>query len=437
MGPDPNIFSITVGDLVLSFDSSGNLVPGRVTQLLHNVTDTWLHLSNGTYVTPGHRYLRPDGSFAEIQDIIADDGRIVAADGSIQTVTAEVIRYSAETAHLFEEAEMLVYASDGGTALAPEVKRGWKTYNFTVAGTHTYIAYGIRVHNESVLSALKEGDVLLSLDRSLTNAAVLRDVNGDGRDEVVIFNGVREPGENTLVVQEFTYTAPSNVADMAAYVQNKMAAIHGDSYTVNGKTYKVDIYGTPFDPGRGNGYNDGIVSDDMDEMLGNDLGFGRQITAQNKLYLSTGLTPADVSQAVIGDILYLTITQADGARVTENVGAANQISSINFSNGTSVGYGSLASQINGTAGADNLSGTAAANQIDGFLPAMTRCSASAATTASTEGTEMTSSTGETARTPYMEATAPTMCWVAPEPTISMAERVSTGPSTTRRRPLSG
>lgn len=151
----------------------------------------------------------------------------MAADGSIQTVTAEVIRYSAETAHLFEEAEMLVYATEGGVALAPELKRGWKTYNFTVAGTHTYIADGIRVHNESVLSTLKAGDVLLSLDNSLTNAAVLRDVNGDGRDEVVIFNGIREPGENTLVVREFTYTAPSNVTDVAAYVQNKMAAIHG------------------------------------------------------------------------------------------------------------------------------------------------------------------------------------------------------------------
>lgn len=56
--------------------------------------DTGLHLSNGTYVTPGHRCLRLGGSFAEIQDIIADDGRIVAADGSIQAVTARVIRSS-------------------------------------------------------------------------------------------------------------------------------------------------------------------------------------------------------------------------------------------------------------------------------------------------------------------------------------------------------
>lgn len=365
-GKTTAIENIKAFDTVLSFDAAGNLVPGQVTQLLHSVTDTWLHLSNGTYVTPGHRYLRPDGTFAEIQDIIAGDGRIIAADGSIQTVTAEVIRYSAETAHLFEEAEMLVYASEGGAALAPEVKRGWKTYNFTVAETHTYIADGIRVHNESVLAALKEDDVLLSLDDNLQNAAVLRDVNGDGRDEVVLLDGVRPPGQNTIIVNEYTYFAPSNVTNVAAYVQNKMAEIDGDAYTINGQTYYVDIYGQPIDPGRGNVPGDGRVSDDMDEMLTDDLGFGRNLTAQNRLYLSTGITAADVSQAVIGGILYLTITQADGTRVTENVGAASQISSVNFSNGTSVSYTALASQISGTAGADNLSGTAGADHIDGF-----------------------------------------------------------------------
>lgn len=47
-------------------------------------------------------------------------------------------------------------------------------------------------------------------------------------------------GKNTLVVQEFTYAAPSNVADVAAYVRDKMAAINGDSYTINGQTCTVD-----------------------------------------------------------------------------------------------------------------------------------------------------------------------------------------------------
>ena len=114
------------------------------------------------------------------------------------------------------------------------------------------------MHNESVLSALKEGDVLLSLDDSLMNAAVLRDVYGDGREEVVIFDGVREPGENTIIVREYTYTAPATdrdgnpITDVAAHVQGKMALINGASYLgSDGQTHYVDIYGQPFDPGFG------------------------------------------------------------------------------------------------------------------------------------------------------------------------------------------
>lgn len=120
------ITSVRSGDTVLSFDKKRALTFSTVTDILHNVTDTWLHLSTGTYVTPGHRYLRPDGSFMEIQDIVAGDGQIVSEDGSVVTVTAEIIRYSEETRHLFEEAEMLVYRTEVGLALAPEIKRGWK-----------------------------------------------------------------------------------------------------------------------------------------------------------------------------------------------------------------------------------------------------------------------------------------------------------------------
>lgn len=351
----------------MAHDATGNLVPGRVTQLLHNVTDTWLHLSNGTYVTPGHRYLRPDGSFAEIQDIIADDGLIVTTDGSVQRVTAEVIRYSAETAHMFEQAEMLVYASEGGAALEPEVKRGWKTYNFTVAEHHTYIADGIRVHNESVLSTLKAGDVLLSLDDTLQNAAMLRDVNGDGRPEIVIVDGVREPGANTLIAREYTYTAPPGVSDVAKYVQDKMAAINGRSYTgSDGKTHKVDIYGQPLDPRLGNGPRDGKVSDDMDEMLTDDLGFTRTLTAENALYLSTGITPGQVTQFVSGGVLYLTITQADGTQVTEAVGAAATIGPVRFSDGSVIDYDDLTQLVRGTSGNDRLTGTSGADALDGL-----------------------------------------------------------------------
>lgn len=72
------------------------------------------------------------------------------ADGSVVYVTAERIRYSEETAHLYEQGERLVARSEGGLALAPRIERGWKTYNFEVSDLHTYVANGIRVHNDSV-----------------------------------------------------------------------------------------------------------------------------------------------------------------------------------------------------------------------------------------------------------------------------------------------
>ena len=37
--------------------------------------------------------------------------------------------------------------------MKPEWKKGWKTYNFEVEKYHTYIAGGIRVHNESELGS--------------------------------------------------------------------------------------------------------------------------------------------------------------------------------------------------------------------------------------------------------------------------------------------
>ncbi len=173
------IEDVRVGDEVLSFDSRGCLVPGRVTRLYENVTDTWLKLSNGTVVTPGHSYLRPDGTFAPIGEIITDTGplggQVVDADGKVTEVTAKTIRYSAETAHLFEQHEISIATASGTAALAPEIQQGWRTYNFEVEGTHTYIADGIRVHNRSGPFGVM-GDLI---DVTLDRFGVLGDIGGN------------------------------------------------------------------------------------------------------------------------------------------------------------------------------------------------------------------------------------------------------------------
>jgi hypothetical protein len=157
-GTERPIEQVRPGDLVLAFDPSaesgrGALTPRRVTRLFENVTQEWLVLTTEhgqtLTVTPGHHMLAADGTFRRIDDILAGDGLLVWRDGSLLGVTAERVTYSAETAHLYEEAEQVSYALSGNAALKPEVTRGWRTYNFEVEGLHTYVAGGVRVHNES------------------------------------------------------------------------------------------------------------------------------------------------------------------------------------------------------------------------------------------------------------------------------------------------
>ncbi|UES59914.1 hypothetical protein GFK91_29635 (plasmid) [Roseibium aggregatum] len=76
-------------------------------------------------------------------------GSVLLADGSEVEVTAERIVYSADTADMFEQAEGYVYPENGNLALKPIHKKGWKTYNFEVEEFHTYVAGGVRVHNDS------------------------------------------------------------------------------------------------------------------------------------------------------------------------------------------------------------------------------------------------------------------------------------------------
>lgn len=88
-------------------------------------------------VSPGHRSLRPDDSFLEIAESLECDAQVVDGEGQVLTLTAEVLRCSAKTAHLFGESRMPVSREAGGLALAPEVKHGWTTWSFTVPYAHS------------------------------------------------------------------------------------------------------------------------------------------------------------------------------------------------------------------------------------------------------------------------------------------------------------
>jgi hypothetical protein len=137
-GTTKPIENISTSDVVAAFDGGedgggGALAAKPVTRLFTNITDTWIVLSNGLTVTPGHHFLDAHGEFRTIADILADDGRIVREDGTVATVTGETIRYSKDTADLYEQAEGYVAQTDGGLALAPAANDNAKTAQWRAA----------------------------------------------------------------------------------------------------------------------------------------------------------------------------------------------------------------------------------------------------------------------------------------------------------------
>jgi hypothetical protein len=163
------IEQIEVGDIVFAFDGRGKLQPRRVLRLFENTTTELIELSPAPdhgreaetvgfttlTVTPGHAFLTADGQFREIGKTIRQSNlqgapaQIVLSSGSVIGIHANHIAWSLETADRFERSEVLSYASVGNSALAPQIEQGWKTYNFEVEDLNTYVAGGVRVHNES------------------------------------------------------------------------------------------------------------------------------------------------------------------------------------------------------------------------------------------------------------------------------------------------
>jgi hypothetical protein len=80
------IETILPGDVILSYDASGTLVPGRVTRTFRNEVSHLLDV-HGLKVTPGHATLCGDGMFkgchVPIIDILLSDGALVQADGTL------------------------------------------------------------------------------------------------------------------------------------------------------------------------------------------------------------------------------------------------------------------------------------------------------------------------------------------------------------------
>jgi hypothetical protein len=100
-------------------------VPKRVKRLFRNSTTEWIKLTwleNGEakklVATPGHHMLDKTGAFTRLDRLVQNGkAEIVLASGEVVEAQAEHITYSAETAHLFEQAgsssQIAINGADG------------------------------------------------------------------------------------------------------------------------------------------------------------------------------------------------------------------------------------------------------------------------------------------------------------------------------------
>lgn len=198
-----NIEDICVGDLVLSFDGSmeggrGELVSRPVTNLFRGATDRWIEVEwtdRGTLrkftATPGHRVLNAAGEFTCLEKLINDDlVELVGANGNLICGKAREITYNNNLSSKYEIANTILqpnilFGNNAVVAVtAPNDLEQWQTYNFEVAGHHTYIANGVRVHNESYFIDYNDGMLVEALE-----ALGAVDGFGDHISTVVLSNG--------------------------------------------------------------------------------------------------------------------------------------------------------------------------------------------------------------------------------------------------------
>ena len=94
----------------------------------------------------------------------------------------------ADPAHVrrpFEDGEGFVTPEDGGLnglEVAPPRARGWRTHNFEVEGTHTYIADGVRVHNRSDVYQNEYGQTIHATSDGRVENWTALETGGDARD---------------------------------------------------------------------------------------------------------------------------------------------------------------------------------------------------------------------------------------------------------------
>ena len=174
-GSQRRIVTIRPGDMVLAFDPdlgpSGPLIPRRVLRVFEGVADRWQDVNwleegerRSLYVTPGHRFFQPNGTFSSIGRVVEEAGFIVLASGAVAPVTSDSEVMGQQYG---------VPAGKHDPEGAPDIAERWKKFNIEVDELHTYIANGVRVHNDS-LSVGSVADVVRSNSRMLSTVGLER-----------------------------------------------------------------------------------------------------------------------------------------------------------------------------------------------------------------------------------------------------------------------
>ena len=192
-GEERCIENVGVGDYVLAFDGLGALQPRRVVAKHKNIAREIFQLSNGLLVTPGHRFLIDTGEFLPIEQILSEGRPIVLANGSLRLISGKLIDCCSADVGAVER-----MSASGSTALAQvQEEQFWTTYNLTVDDLHTYVAGGVRVHNDG---CLQPGDI--PVDRYVDPSTGLRTVWATNRygSQIVITESF-DPIEGYRVIE--------------------------------------------------------------------------------------------------------------------------------------------------------------------------------------------------------------------------------------------
>lgn len=215
-GTEKPIQEVCVGEMVMAYDGFGELRACRVLATKNNKTNKWIKLSYDNteiFATPNHRVLTHSGDFVTLHDLME------RAEGTIIPLV------SADGRKIYVNTELLFVKNED-------------TYNFEVEGLHTYIAGGLRVHNDSI-TILGNNSDLEKIKSQIKNALINR--YSDGRITILLADGTELSDEQLSMIAGLA--DDENVSFSFYTADGKKVRILTDKQILDlGNGQQLDIY---------------------------------------------------------------------------------------------------------------------------------------------------------------------------------------------------